>query len=437
MSFARLLVLAALALTCSVAPREASAFQFGVCVHLALNRSNAATVLKLVDDAGFNSIRDDVYWSAVESTQGVLQFPAKFEQVRLAMQGAAARGGSPLLILAYGNRFYDGGGLVTSNEGISAFSRYSRFIAETFTGSVRQYEVWNEWNTGFGSKPAVTHGDASAYVQLLARASAAIRQGNPEARVVGAATSGVDFRWIRELIEAGGLAHLDALSVHSYTLFRARKNPESAIRSLDSLHELLVKAEPTRTIPIYVTEMGWPTNTGTHGVSEREAANYLVRFMLLARSRAWLGGVWWYDLIDDGDNARLADHRFGLVRRDLSPKPAFTAARAISRMVLADGEVRSHRLQSGGYVVTGTDAQGAWAVGWTLQPDLLAWLDGSTNEPAASSDLETLSAQLPAGGIPVLFRKSGGVWKADTAWHDAVVRRASPPSDVRVEERRL
>lgn len=434
MSWMRPMALGALAMACLFS-REASAFQFGVCVHLALNRSNAETVVRLASDAGFSSIRDDVYWSAVETTPGVLNFPAKFEQVRLAMQGMAARGGSPLVVLDFGNRFYDGGGLVTSDEGIAAFSRYSRFIAETFGGTVKQYEVWNEWNAGFGSKPKVDQGDAAAYARLLKSSAAAIRQGNPNARVVGGATSGVDLKWIGMLIESGGLADLDVLSVHSYTLFRAQTNPEGAIYSLDRLHDRVLKAEPNRTIPIQVTEMGWPTNIGKHGVSERDAAKYLVRFMLLARSRPWLGGVWWYDLIDDGDSQTLAEHRFGLVRRDLTPKPAYVAARAIARMVLAGGDVRSYRLGSGGYIVTGTDAQGPWATAWNLERTFLALSGASTNEPAASQELDTLSAELPEDGFPVLFRRVNGAWRADATWQETLVRRPMTPASVGVEAR--
>ena len=70
--------------------REAAAFQFGVCVHLAMARSDAATVLRLVEEGGFNSIRDDAYWSGVERSEGVLEFPARYSESRARDADAGA-----------------------------------------------------------------------------------------------------------------------------------------------------------------------------------------------------------------------------------------------------------------------------------------------------------------------------------------------------------
>lgn len=389
---------------------DAAAFQFGVCVHLAMARSDAATVLRLVDDAGFNSIRDDAYWSGVERERGALEFPARYAESRKAMQALAQRGHSPIVILAYGNKFYDGGGFPVSADGIEAYSRYSGFVASTLRDSVRQFEVWNEWNSGFGSKPATKSGAAAAYARVLAPAAAAIRAANPKAEVIGGATAGVDLAWLREFIAVGGLAHLDAVSVHSYTLFRYRTNPEGAIRSLDRLHALLEAAEPGRNIPIYVTEMGWPTNEGRHGVSQEAVAKYLVRFTILARSRPWIGGVWWYDLIDDGPSNANAQHRFGLVQTNLAPKSAFMAARSVAPLVAPGAPVRAFRSGLNHYLATGSDKAGPWVMGWTLEPQFRDWADGVPAQAAAPGEFAALVAQLPADGNPVLFRKSGGAW---------------------------
>ncbi len=391
--------------------REAGAFQFGVCVHLAMARSDASTVLRLVDQGGFNSIRDDVYWSGVERSAGVLEYPARYAESRQAMESLAERGHSPVVILAYGNKFHDGGGFPVTPKGIDAYARYAGFVARTLSGSVRQFEVWNEWNSGFGSKPAAKSGSAADYARMLAPAAAAIRAANPDAQVIGGSTAGVDLKWFREFIAAGGLEHVDAVSVHSYTLFRYRVNPEGAILSLDRLHAMLKAAEPARDIPVYVTEMGWPTNHGRHGVSERAAANYLVRFMLLARSRPWIAGVWWYDLIDDGPSNADAQHRFGLVRTNLTLKPAFEAARKVARLV--SGDVAAYRMGSHHYLATGTDDAGEWAMAWTLEPQFRGWQEGAPSLAEARPEFQALTARLPENGSPVLFRKREGRWQTE------------------------
>lgn len=417
--------------------REASSFQFGVCVHLAMAKSDSATVLRLVEEAGFNSIRDDAYWSGVERVPGVLEFPARYAESRRAMQVLSSRGHEPVVILAYGNKFYDGGGFPTSDLGIAGYSRYAGFVSKTLEDSVRQFEVWNEWNSGFGSKPAARSGEASEYARLLAPAAAAIRAANPRAQVIGGATAGVDLDWLRDFVAAGGLASLDAVSVHSYTLFRYRTNPEGAIHSLDRLHAMLEAAEPGRSIPIYVTEMGWPTNDGRHGVSERAAAKYLVRFMMLARSRPWVGGVWWYGLIDNGPSDSNAQHRFGLVRADLAPKPAFLAARAVARLVISGSKVSAFRLGKNQYLTTGSDEAGLWAIAWTLEPEFRDWTQGAPAQSTAPAEFTSLGAQLPADGQPVLFRKSGGKWRADAAWQQQMnsFAGATQPGVARVGDR--
>jgi hypothetical protein len=414
--------------------RTAGAFQFGVCTHLALNRVTAEQVLALVATGGFNSIRDDAFWGAIESQRDVLRFPDKYAQLRAAFAAAAARDQSPLVILAYGNRHYDGGGMVSSPAGIDAYARYAGFVATELKSQARQFEVWNEWNSGMGSKPATHAGDARAYLRVLAPAAAAIRSANPRAEIIGGVTSGVDLAWFREFIAAGGLAHLDAVSAHSYTTFRRETNPEGAIASLDKLHALLGDAEPRREIPVYVTEIGWPTNRGKHGVSEREAAMYLMRFMMLARTRPWIGGVWWYDLVDDGDSDTQAEQRFGLVRRELGPKPAFHAAQYVAGLVQSQQPFRAYRFPAGGYLVTGTDATGPWAMGWTMSEQFLGWEDGSTVEPRVPANYSAIAARLPADGYPLLFRPVGSSWRPDTKWLEmSKPQPRSPP--VRVSQR--
>jgi polysaccharide biosynthesis protein PslG len=419
-------ILLALLLGLFIGP-SAGAFEFGVCTHLALKRGNAEQVLSLMSAGGFNSFRDDAFWGAIESEPGTHRFPEKYGELRKAMAGAAARGQKPMVVLAYGNRHYDAGGLVVSRSATDAYAKYAGFVARELKGQVRQFEIWNEWNSGFGSKPKVNRGDAQAYVRMLEPAAAAIHRANPDAEVIGGVTAGVDLKWFRAFIAAGGLAHIDAVSVHSYTLFRREINPEGAIVSLDKLHALLEEAEPRRVIPVYVTEIGWPTNKGKHGVEEREAAMYLARFTLLARTRPWIAGVWWYDLIDDGDSDTKSEQRFGLVRRSLAPKPALHAAKSVAPLLKSSEPHRAYRFPAGGYLVTGADAAGRWAVGWKMSERFLAWEDGSTREAAVPGELSALGARLPADGYPLLFRRVNGVWQRDAQWADDSKPRPSAP----------
>jgi hypothetical protein len=88
--------------------------------------------------------------------------------------------------------------------------------------------------------------------------------------------------------------------------------------------------------------------------------------MLLAAARPWIDGVWWYDLFDDGDDPGNREHRFGLIAKDRSPKPAYTALSTING-VLKSSQVPSEKVDpDGSIVVTGSDAAG--------KPFYAAWL---------------------------------------------------------------
>ena len=386
------------------------AFQFSVCVHLALGRSQAQGVDNAVAAAGLDAFRDDVYWDSIEHPAGRLVFPQRFERIVEAARLARARGARPLIVLSYGSRHYDNGGLVVSDAGRDAFERYARFVVRRFGDLVDQYEVWNEWNSGFGSNPRQSKGDATQYAQLLARTARAIKQENPAAQVIGGAVAGLDYTWIKSFIDAGGLDHLDAFSVHSYTLFQLRDNPESALRGLESVNTLLKRARPARVIPVLITEMGWPTNTGRYGVSEATAASYLARFMLMARSRPWIGGVWWYDLFDDGDAADQMEHRFGLLRRDGRPKPAYAAAQRIAPLVRPPGPVAAYRMAGGVYVVHGQQPGTEWVAAWRVDAAVLQWAWGSWDVPEAPAALQQLAGSAVLSGEPTFWRKESTGW---------------------------
>jgi len=354
-------------------------------------------------DIGF---RADVPWKDVEVTPGSLQYPTShspLQNLDTLVTDSVRHQHRPLLILAYGNKAYDGGGLITSPQGIDAFARYAAFAVAHFKGRVEDFEVWNEWNHGLGSPPGrKIAGDARQYVNLLRASYQTIKATNPQAHVIGGAVAGTDTAWIAQFAQSEGLQYLDGISVHPYVHCDARAvprapsdlklssklfntgnpslkvsqggpvlspvggTPEQAIAWLDQLKALLDKYSPPRPIPVYVTEIGWPTSKGQCGVPDAVAAAYLQRFMLLAAARPWIVGVWWYDLFDDGDDPGNREHRFGLIAKNRSPKPAYGALSAISG-VLKASQVPSEKVDpDGSIVVTGADAAG--------KPFYAAWL---------------------------------------------------------------
>lgn len=304
-------------------------FQLGVGVHVGQNKNSLQATEAALAQAGFTSFRDEVFWHRLETKQGALVFPDSLEDLDQLVTQSAREGRRPLLILDYGNPFYDGGGQLHSSDGIAAYARYVRFVVKHFRGRVDQFEVWNEWNIGSGGTPQqrkTRYGSPEDYAAVLRAAYAAIKAENPSATVIGGAFAGYDYKWIDAFARAGGFSSLDGFSIHPYVFSEGRSGtPESAMKHLDELKSRVDQLAPGRSVRIYVTEAGWPSHAGEKGVTEETVATYLQRFMLLARARPWIAGVWWYDLFDDGSDAQNKEHRFGLLSQDGAPKPAFRA----------------------------------------------------------------------------------------------------------------
>ena len=319
--------LLAVVATLLVGVAEGASFQVGVGVHVGQNKNPLDATASALEQGRFTSFRDEVFWHRLERKKGVLEFPESLRDLDQLVTLSAQRGVRPLLILDYGNPFYDGGGQLSSPEALAAWSRYVRFVVKHFKGRVDQFEVWNEWNIGGGGTPAqrsARYGSPEDYAKVLKAAYDAVKAENASATVIGGAFAGYDYKWIEAFARAGGFGSLDGFSAHPYVFAEGKKGtPDSALRHLDELKALIDRLAPGRSVPVYVTETGWPVHTGVNGVTEEQAATYLRQFMLLAKSRPWIAGVWWYDLFDDGDTATNTEHRFGLIDRGGVKRPAF------------------------------------------------------------------------------------------------------------------
>src|ERR1700719_1878023 len=88
-------------------------------------------------------LRGDVPWKDIEVTPGNLQYPgpsSALGKLDTLVTDAARRQHRPMLILAYGNKAYDDGGLITSPRGIEAFAKYAAFAVAHFKGRAEDFE---------------------------------------------------------------------------------------------------------------------------------------------------------------------------------------------------------------------------------------------------------------------------------------------------------
>lgn len=212
------------------------------------------------------------------------------------------------------------------------YANFLRTLAAHYRGKVDAYEIWNEpdldrfWGTG----PSAT-----AYTALLKPAYAAVKQGDPEAKVV---FGGLSWDYTREgnfLQRAygyGARGHFDVLAIHPY--------PEGDLTAWQGWYR---KARQTMVAngdaakPIWFTEFGANTSNRAYdpgsgawqgGVSEAEQAALLTQAFTLLEADPYVRVVCWYNLRNnywDEDDPSSVEGSFGLLRTDFSPKPAYAA----------------------------------------------------------------------------------------------------------------
>jgi hypothetical protein len=382
---ARLIALAlALALAAAgVEPVRPSEFTVGVCTHFGQGKGLLRANLSLIRQAGVNSIRDEVVWRGVETAKGRLEMPDEWQAF---VRSAAAAGLAPLLILDYGNPFYDHGDKPSSDEALEAFTRYAEFVVRTFKGVVRRYELWNEYDIKIGG---TTPGSAENYAKLVKKVYPRIKAIDSTITVLGGAVTpgGVRNGWLERMLAAGALPFMDAVSIHTYNYGRPgrERTPETWAQWMAEVEQLIAKYNDGKPAPVYITEMGWPTQDDSRGTPPRRSADYLARLYLLARTMPFLKGIWWYDFQDDGWNPNYNEDNFGLVRPDLTPKPGYFVLSQISTLARNSRFLR--RVDAGDsdlYVLEFRDRAGkaTWAVWNAADDDVQVAFRTTAKDPA-------------------------------------------------------
>ena len=303
-------------------------------------------LLPLVQDVGAADLRDEAYWSAVEPVKGTYTWPAKFDYLD---QLAPAKI-SPMVILDYGNPNYDSTTCTpmsghncppVTDAGRAAFADYADAVL-THYPDVRTVEVWNEWNNDSVGTP-------QAYEALLATVYAKIKAGHPDVTVVGGGLAFAPLPWIETFCQLGGLKYLDALSIHPYNWPAA---PEAKSADYAGVRALLTEYSPTKSIPLWVSEDGWPTGSTASAVDEHTQAAYLVRAALTAKANG-VSRFSMYDLMDDGTDPANPEHNFGMLHNvadsqgAYTPKPSYVAYATLARQLVGATFVKGAALPGG------------------------------------------------------------------------------------------
>jgi hypothetical protein len=379
----------------------------GVNIHFVTGQEKD---LDLIAGAGFKFIRMDFGWEAIETSKGQYNW-ANYDELLANLE---KRGLRAILILDYSHHLYEDS--VTSPhpitgqahktisspqhpESIAAFARWAAASAKHFQGRHVLWEIWNEPNGDFWSpKP-----NAQQYTTLALATCKAIRETEPQATIIGPASSGFPWEFLETFLKSGVLEYLDAVSVHPY---RNPKNPpETAASDYQKLRTLIERyAPPSRKDPIPILSGEWGYSTHNHGVSLETQGAFAARQQLVNL----LNGVplsIWYDWKNDGPDANENEHNFGTVLSDLQPKPAYVAIKTLTREL--SGYRLARRIALPGdkdYVLLCTNpAAGQKLAAWTLgEPHAVSLeisLKGGTKPTAVSGKGDPLTLKLEPGRL--------------------------------------
>ncbi|MEM5369630.1 beta-glucosidase [Paraburkholderia azotifigens] len=326
----------------AMSPRGRSSFpDFGVVTHFAQGKGAPEVLLPLVKSAGFSWIRDEIYWDHIEQKPGVFVFPKDYDAY---LNRASKLGISPLIVLAYGNAkaypelFGAEQSFPDSPEARRFFVRYVDEVVRRYGQMVTHWEVWNE--------PAFARLGYAGYVALLKPVYTQIKERSPQATVIscggGGAGGGPGGDCLLEMSKSGALDYQDAFSVHPYmsphipeTGYPTAGGPIASVSiptAWPYLEKLTGQHPRTdgRRVQLWITELGWPSSPASAALDQTSQAAYLVRSYLLSRRYAGVTVMFWYDFVDDGNDPSNQEDNFGMLRNDLSPKPAYVASAVLN-----------------------------------------------------------------------------------------------------------
>jgi hypothetical protein len=261
--------------------------------------------VKLIRDSGVRWIRNDLLWQYTETKPGVYNFSAH-DQLLSALDQNQLKA---VLILDYGNPLYDHGAPPTSDAAVQAFAQWAAAAVSHFKGRGVIWEMWNE-PPGFGYK------DEKVYSKLALATGAAIKGVAPGEQFIGPATNGADLGYAALCLAAGMSKYWTAISIHPYT-----PKPETVIRFSPGLKARI------RGLPLFSSEWGY--STAGDVPDDTTQAKYLARSWLV-NAMSGIGLSIWYDWKDDGTDPKNKAQHYGVVHPDLSPKPAYIAAKTLT-----------------------------------------------------------------------------------------------------------
>ena len=345
-------------------------FAYGIQGH-ALGKEDGQMVLAAVRDLGFTWLKQQVRWEDMEPHRGQRQW---LEMDRLLAE--ADRHGVNVLFSVVAAPLWArereaDPTIVGPPADHEDFADYLGALASRYCGQLDAIEVWDEQNLHYNWGNLTL--SAESYVQMLAAASAAIREACPSMRIISGAPMSAgnaanfvmdDLAYLQQMLAAGMANHVDGIGAHpsGYNVPPHATWQEACVaiqesgntfsndacdgphhswsfRSTMENYRALAVYYGASDKPIVPTEFGWavavnneyPAHVYARDNSFQEQADWTVQAYMMMRDWGWVGPAFLWNLnfavLAPGTEQAL----WGIVTADWSPLPVYTALKQMAK----------------------------------------------------------------------------------------------------------
>ncbi len=239
----------AIAVCCLALSAYCDEVSFGVAAHLTDHEFDTRErALEMMRQAGLSSVRTDFPWDRIQPSPDA---PFDFSRYDQVVADAERVGVEVVPLVGFPPKW-----ALPVADHLPEWRRFVKEVLKRYRGRIFAVEVWNEENhPGFWPNP-----NPVDFAPVMRAAFESARETDPSVRVVLGGLAGVDISYIRALYNEGCKPYFDVMAVHPYTW------PEPPEGSLDvqlmALRKLMAEFGDGDK-PIWITEIGWPTQKAT------------------------------------------------------------------------------------------------------------------------------------------------------------------------------
>jgi len=299
------------------------------------NRDVLVCALNQLEELGIGTVRIDILWSDVYRGPNRLDFSRYDDLIRRIRDHRL----NILAVLQY-NKIDRVETLEVWNQPPTDFYEFAAYVNATvsrFKSEIHHWEIWNEPNLPIywaGPKDRL-----SRYCRLLRLSYAAAKAADPGCQVLNGGLTEPLTEDLRNFYFHGGKNSSDILNIHTFLNPQDPRSPEKFHRTLSEI-EKLMDHNGDGNKKIWITEMGCPGVPGHRmplswfaggPVDEATQAEWVKTQYGLLAAHPRIEKLFWAFYRDTDQEFKDATDYLGLVRHDLTPKPAFFKLKELIR----------------------------------------------------------------------------------------------------------